>query len=126
MHLDDRRNRMAVTLINTFIVPKDREEEFLSHWNTTAKYFAERPGFIETHMHRNTGVGNGTFSFINIARWESAEAWSGNHYNYKPGEYSVPGVKGHPAIFECIVDLCNADASRVTAEKPMLTEGRPS
>ena len=25
-------------------------------------------GFLETHLHKNTGVGNSTFSFINIAR----------------------------------------------------------
>lgn len=113
---------MAVTLINTFIVPHDKEAEFLENWNATSRHFANKPGFIETHLHRNTGVGNGTFSFINIARWESAEAWRSNHDDYKPGEYSIPGVKGHPAIFECIVDLYNEDAM-AAAGQPLLRAG---
>jgi hypothetical protein len=24
---------------------------------------------------------------------------------YKPKEYLIPGVKGHPSIFECVVDI---------------------
>ena len=59
---------MPVTLINTFIVPEDRAEEFLTEWKKSCDRFSQTPGFIETHLHRNTGVGNGTFRFINIAR----------------------------------------------------------
>lgn len=96
---------MSVTLMNAFIVPADREEEFLTHWKRTTEVFKQREGFLETHLHRNTGVGNGTFSFINVARWTSAEAWRENHDTYQPTEYGVPGVKGHPAIFQSIVDV---------------------
>lgn len=98
---------MAVTLINVFIVPADKEEEFLLNWNNTSKYFSATPdtGFIETHLHKNSGVGNGTFTFINIASWESPAHWKNSHDAYAPKEYMIPGVKGHPAIFECIVDL---------------------
>lgn len=97
---------MAVTLINVFIVPADREEEFLANWKQTSRFFSSQPntGFIETHLHKNTGVGNGTFSFINIASWESPEHWKNSHDTYSPKEYLIPGVKGHPAIFECVVD----------------------
>ena len=105
---------MSVTLINTFIVPHDKEAEFLADWKTTAQVFANKPGFIETHLHRNTGVGNQTFQFINIARWASAEAWRSNHDDYKPAEYSIPGVKGHPAIFECVVDVYSEAAKQST------------
>ena len=96
---------MAVTLLNVFIVPEDREAEFLEHWQRSANRFSGTPGFIETHLHRNTGVGNQSFRFINIARWESAEAWRSTHADYRPTEYDIPGVKGHPAIFESIVDM---------------------
>jgi len=96
---------MAVILINTFIIPDGAEDEFLRHWRQTTEHFKKQPGFIETHLHRNTGVGNGTFKFINYAKWESAEAWKSNHDLYQPTEYSVPGVKGHPAIFEVIIDV---------------------
>ncbi len=96
---------MPVKLLNAFIVPEDQEEAFLQNWKTTADFFSRDPGFIETHLHRNTGVGNGTFRFINIATWESAEAWRSTHDAYQPGEYKLPGVKGHAAIFEPIVDI---------------------
>jgi heme-degrading monooxygenase HmoA len=101
---------MAVTLINVFNVPSEREDEFLGHWRQTASFFRDAPGsgFIETHLHKNTGIGNPTFTFINIARWQSGEHWKRSHDAYVPKEYSVPGVKGHPAIFESIVDLFGA------------------
>ena len=101
---------MAVTLINVFIVPAEREDEFLANWKNTSSFFKETPdtGFIETHLHKNTGIGNPTFTFINIARWESAEHWKKSHDAYSPKEYLIPGVKGHPAIFESIVDLFGA------------------
>ena len=96
---------VAVTLINVFNVPAEGQAEFLAHWRRTTEVFKTRKGFLETHLHRNTGVGNGTFQFINIARWTSAEDWKGNHDDYRPTEYGVPGVKGHPAIFETIVNV---------------------
>ena len=97
---------MAVTLINVFIVPRDREEEFFTNWKKTSTFFANaKSGFIETHLHKNAGVGNETFSFINIARWESAEAWRSSHDAYSPTEYRIPGVKGHPAIFAPCCDM---------------------
>lgn len=96
---------MTVTLLNVFIVPDDKEEEFLQDWRRTAAHFQKTEGFVECHFHRNTGVGNGTFKFINIAKWESAEAWRVAHEDYPPAEYHIEGVKGHPAIFESIVDL---------------------
>lgn len=96
---------MPVTLINVFNVPADREAEFLANWRATTEVFKAREGFLETHLHRNTGVGNQTFQFVNVARWTSAEAWHANHDDYKPTEYLVPGVKGHPAIFETVINV---------------------
>ncbi len=96
---------MPVTLLNVFIVPEGKEEEFLTEWQKTAAHFSHTKGFLEAHLHRNTGKGNTTFSFINIAKWESPEAWYNSHEDYKPTEYNIAGVKGHPAIFEPIVDL---------------------
>ena len=101
---------MAVTLINVFLVPRDREGEFLTTWKETADFFqaSADSGFIETHLHKNTGVGNATFAFVNIARWETAQHWRNTHDAYSPKEYLIPGVVGHPAIFECVVDLYGA------------------
>jgi len=96
---------MPVTLLNVFIVPEHKEEEFLQHWRRTTETFRKKKGFIETHLHRNTGVGNQTFQFINIAKGESGEAGRSTHDDYKPTEYTFEGVRGHPAIFESIVNI---------------------
>ena len=98
---------MAVTLMNVFQVPVEQEDDFLREWRRTTEVFRRRPGFIETHLHRNMGVGNQTFQFINVARWESADAWRQNHSDYTPSEYSLPGVKGHPAIFQTLINVYN-------------------
>ena len=101
---------MAVTLLNVFIVPDGKQDEFLANWQKTAAFFrASKTGFIETHLHRNTGVGNATFQFVNIARWDSAEAWRSAHDAYRPTEYDIEGVLGHPAIFEDVVNMARAD-----------------
>lgn len=96
---------MGVTLLNTFIGPEDQEAKFLKNWREITEVFSHAPGFIETHLHRNTGVGDGTFKFVNIDRWVSAEAWRSTYEDYHPGEDNLPGVKGHPAIYESIIDV---------------------
>lgn len=96
---------MTATLINIFIVPEEQDEAFLAEWKITAEYFrTSGSGLIETHLHRNTGTGNTTFSYVNIARWLSAQHWRDSHDEYRPKEYDIPGVKGHPSIFECVVN----------------------
>jgi heme-degrading monooxygenase HmoA len=63
-----------VILINPFSIPKGREEEFLKMWNETAQLMKNQPGFIDTKLHRSLDP-DARFQFINIAHWESAEAW---------------------------------------------------
>jgi heme-degrading monooxygenase HmoA len=96
---------VAVTLINVFTVEASSVDAFLENWRLTTEVFKTKPGFIETHLHRNTGIGNQTFQFVNIARWTSAEAWRMTHDDYQPTEYAVPGIKGHPAIFETLINV---------------------
>lgn len=96
---------MAVTLINTFNVPEDQEQNFLREWKRTTDHFSRSSGFVETKLHRNTGVGDGTFKFVNIATWASAEAWRSTHTDYTPTEDTLPGVKGHPAIYESLIEV---------------------
>ncbi len=118
---------MAVTLINVFNVPPVREAEFLEHWKQTTEVFKKKAGFIETHLHRNAGVGNQTFQFINIARWTSAEAWKSNHDDYKPTEYGVEGVRGHPAIFQTLINVYSDNiAERERVEHWISDTGAPA
>jgi len=96
---------MAVQLINPFVVPADKEEEFLKAWNETSQVVSAQPGFVETYLHRNVGGGDGTFQYVDVAIWESAEAWDATHGSHTPGEESIPGVEEHPGIFEEVVHV---------------------
>lgn len=83
---------MTVKLINVFQVPPEQEEEFLARWQETTAVYARTDGFIETHLHRNAGVGNPAFRFVNIALWASAEAFVNAYKEYVPGEEGIPGA----------------------------------
>ena len=96
---------MTATLINAFIIPEDKEEDFLKNWKKTTDHFSRKKGFIETLLHRNTGVGNQTFMYINIAKWDSKETWDLLHTEYRPTEYNIEGVKGHAACFEPVIHV---------------------
>ena len=112
---------MPVTLINTFIVPPSVEEEFLANWRRTSSVFFSKSGAIEAHLHRNAGIGDSTYRFTNLALWESAQAWSSNHTAYRPTEYDIEGVKGHPAIYESAVDLYGKNTNRGRHGTPRVT-----
>lgn len=63
-----------VILINPFSVHKGGEEEFIKMWDEIAQFMKNQPGFIDTKLHRSLDP-NARFQFINVAHWESAEAW---------------------------------------------------
>ena len=65
---------MAVTLINPFEVPEGREQEALREWEVAAEDLRKQPGFISTKLHESIALG-AKFHFINVAQWESAEAF---------------------------------------------------
>jgi heme-degrading monooxygenase HmoA len=96
---------MEATLINVFVVPAEQEEAFLDNWRRTSAVFRAGGALIEAHLHRNSEIGDRTFRYVNIARWTSAEAWRTAHRDYPPTEYDVPGVKGHPSIFEPVAHI---------------------
>ncbi len=66
---------MSLTLINLFTVPPAEADGFLDRFKATAAALADMPGFQGTELHRNAGVGDPTYAFVNVAKWESAEAW---------------------------------------------------
>lgn len=74
--------------------------------------YARTKGFIETHLHRNTGLGSQTFQFINITQWASAEALVKAHKDYVPGEESIPGSSFHPGVFEEVIMTTNLLSQR--------------
>ena len=63
-----------IVAINPFEVPQGREDEALSMWEAFAEYFRKQPGYISTKLHKAI-YPDAKFHLINVAEWESAEAF---------------------------------------------------
>lgn len=66
---------MSLTLVNLFSVPTDEADAFVERFRATAEKLQGIAGFEGTELHRNAGVGDPTYQFVNIASWASADAW---------------------------------------------------
>ncbi len=92
---------MSVTLINVFSVSPEIEAQFLQSWHQTAEQMKQQPGFIDTKLHRNLEEG-GKYKFINVAHWESAEAFRTAQSNVQIREKQLD--------IEAIPDLYSVEA----------------
>jgi heme-degrading monooxygenase HmoA len=64
----------GVVLINPFEVTVEADERFLAGWHESRAFFAGRPGYLGTRLHRS--VRPADFRFVNIARWSSPLAFA--------------------------------------------------
>lgn len=64
----------VVTLINTVDVPAERVDEFLADWQRRADLMSTLPGFLDYTLHRAL-TEDTHFQLINVAHWESNEAF---------------------------------------------------
>lgn len=96
---------MPITLINSFTVPPEQEENFLEAWRGTIGHFATAPGFIHARLHRNTGLNDTTFQYVNIALWEDVDAYRAVFRDFVPAGQRVPGVQAHPGLFEVCAEV---------------------
>ena len=85
---------MSLTLVNLFTVPEDEADSFVARFKETADRCAGIAGFEGTELHRNSGVGDQTYRFVNIATWESAAAWRAALPQIMAG--GEHGRRGHP------------------------------
>ena len=93
-----------ITVINPFEVPPGREEEALSTWEAFAAYFRKQPGYISTKLHKAINP-DAKFHLINIAEWESAEAFQAALRNPELQEIAkdLPGdIPHYPGVYEVI------------------------
>jgi heme-degrading monooxygenase HmoA len=61
-------------LINVFEVPEGRDDEFLAGWEEGKRLMEQQPGYVSTALHRSLDP-RARFRYINIAVWESAQAF---------------------------------------------------
>lgn len=63
-----------VTLINVFEGPAEQANAFIDQWCARAKIMSTAPGFRNSRLHQAISS-QARFQFINVAQWDSHEAW---------------------------------------------------
>jgi hypothetical protein len=62
------------------------------------------PGFIDTTLHRSLAP-DARFQFINIAHWESVEAWQAAFAKHAPNAMLIQaGLDATPALYRVVVE----------------------
>lgn len=61
-----------------------------------------QPGFIDAKLHRSLDE-NADFKFINIAHWETEEAWNAAVSNVNIQNIKLP-AKSHPTLYSIAVE----------------------
>jgi len=95
---------MAVILINPFEVPDGREQEALAEWEASAEFLRKQPGYISTNLHQAIAPG-AKFHFVNVAQWESPEAFQTAVMSPEFQELTKSTVENfphYPALYELI------------------------
>jgi heme oxygenase (mycobilin-producing) len=93
-------NADAVVLINAFEVPEGEDEQFLEAWERSRAYLSAQPGYISTRLHRCVAP-TADFRFVNVALWESAEAFGAA--TSSPALRSAPmPYPFHAALYEVV------------------------
>jgi heme oxygenase (mycobilin-producing) len=92
-----------VVLINVFEVPEDKDEEFLAVWEQGKAILEWQPGFVSTALHRSLDP-TARFRYINMAVWESAEAFSAavNNPEFVAYQDAFQPFHSHPSLYEVI------------------------
>jgi heme-degrading monooxygenase HmoA len=91
----------AVVLINPFEVPAGADEEFITSWEAAHDYLRGQSGYLHTRLHRNI-LPDADFRFVNIAGWESAEAFRAAVESRGFQETGRPPYPAHLALYRVV------------------------
>jgi heme-degrading monooxygenase HmoA len=67
-------NPEPIVLINAFEVPERDDDAFLAGWELQREFLSAQAGYRSTTLHRSLSP-DANFRFVNVARWESAQAF---------------------------------------------------
>jgi heme-degrading monooxygenase HmoA len=92
-----------VVLINAFEVPADQAGQFIAAWEATRDFLQSQPGYIETALHQAL-TPNADFLFVNIARWQTAEAFSAalGSAGFRESAAGLASYGNHPALYRIV------------------------
>jgi heme oxygenase (mycobilin-producing) len=101
-------NNSPVTLINAFEVPAEHVNAFVARWRERAALMSTKPGFLDSQLHRALSP-QAQFQLINVARWESREAFEAattdtefqEHIGAATADPRVP-ISANPALYQVV------------------------
>jgi len=92
-----------IVLINTFEIQPGKEDAFFEAWKRASEVMEARPGFIHTRLHRATTGAR----FVNVAEWESMEAFAAAINSPEFREAAAPLRelgKENPALYQVVYE----------------------
>lgn len=92
-----------VTLINAFEVPDGQLEETIEAWEAARDFLSAERGYVSTALHQAI-TPDARFQLVNIAIWESPEAFAAATARMRELEIMPPieGLNFHPALYTVI------------------------
>jgi heme-degrading monooxygenase HmoA len=67
-----------VTLINSFVVPPERDAEFEALWTEASTYFRKQPGFVSLRFHKAVSD-EADYRYVNVASWGTYRDFQAAH-----------------------------------------------
>jgi len=92
-----------VILINAFEVPADQASHFIAAWEKSRDFMQSQPGYVDTALHQAVTPDAG-FHFVNVARWQTAEAFRAAIKSPGFGESTagLAGYRSHPGLYRIV------------------------
>jgi len=95
-----------VTLINSFVVPESRDDDFEKLWLETSHYFRKQPGFLSLRLHRAVTPG-AQYRYVNVARWASDAEYRAPHtteeFRALVGQEAWREFPSSPTLYEVVL-----------------------
>jgi heme-degrading monooxygenase HmoA len=95
-------NPEPVVLINAFEVPEGEDEAFLQGWERTRAFLSTKEGYFSTRLHRSLSP-DADFRFVNVALWESEQAFRDATSQPEFRNASVP-FPFHASLYEVVLE----------------------
>jgi heme oxygenase (mycobilin-producing) len=92
-----------VVLINAFEVPAEEADQFIAAWEKSRDFMQAQPGYVDTALHQAVTPG-AHFQFVNIARWQTAEAFTAatQSHGFRESAAGLAGYRPHPGLYRII------------------------
>jgi len=94
----------GIVLINSFEVPKGREDQFLELWKQVNAYMQKKPGYLGHKLHRAI-TPDAPFRFVNVARWSSLAHYQAAHdagFREFVAQPAWSAFQPHPVLYETV------------------------